>query len=98
LQKTGSFTHTVYDKVFFAKTREALGGRVRIMLSGSAPLLPEVQNLLKVCMCAPLCEGYGSTESTGGMLFTDGLDPEVKQVGGPLVNYYRFRLISKLNL
>jgi len=54
LKSTGVYTHQVYDRVFFAKTREALGGRVRIMVSGSAPLLPEVQNFLKVCMCAPL--------------------------------------------
>jgi long-chain acyl-CoA synthetase len=45
------------------------------MVSGGAPLLPEVQNFLKVCMCAPLCEGYGQTESTGAMFFTDGDDP-----------------------
>lgn len=71
LKKTGGYTHKIYDKIFFAKTREALGGRVRIMISGSAPLLPEVQHFLKVTMCAPLIEGYGQTESTGAMLFSD---------------------------
>jgi long-chain acyl-CoA synthetase len=40
LKETGVYTHSIYDKIFFAKTREALGGRVRIMISGSAPLLP----------------------------------------------------------
>jgi long-chain acyl-CoA synthetase len=75
LKTTGVYTHSIYDKIFFAKTREALGGRVRCMISGSAPLLPEVQNFLKVCMCAPLIEGYGSTESTGAMLITVADDP-----------------------
>lgn len=85
LKSTGTYTHKVYDRVFFAKTREALGGRVRLMISGSAPLLPEVQNMLKVCMCAPLVEGYGQTETTGGYCLTYANDPEVRHVGGPIV-------------
>lgn len=84
---TGKCTHAIYDKIFFAKTREALGGRVRLMISGSAPLLPEVQNFLKVCMCAPLIEGYGQTETTGAMLITDALDPQVRHVGGLTVTF-----------
>jgi long-chain acyl-CoA synthetase len=95
LEKTGTYKHRVYDRVFFQKTREALGGRVRLMISGSAPLLPEVQNFLKVCMCAPLCEGYGQTESTGAMLFTDGDDPEVRHVGGPLVLNFQYSAASR---
>ncbi len=54
LASTGSVTHCLYDKLFFSKTKAALGGNVRLMISGSAPLLPEVQNFLKVCMCVPL--------------------------------------------
>lgn len=54
LKSTGSYQHRVYDKIFFAKTKEALGGRCRLMISGSAPLLPEVQRFLKVVLCAPL--------------------------------------------
>jgi len=61
LDKDGSYKHRVYDRIFFAKTKEALGGRCRLMVSGSAPLLPEVQKFLKVVLCAPLVEGYGQT-------------------------------------
>ena len=97
LKSTGVYTHRIYDMVFFAKTREALGGRVRLMVSGSAPLLPEVQNFLKVCMCAPLLEGYGQTESTGAMLITNAEDPVVSHVGGPVVKLHLFSVVSKLN-
>jgi long-chain acyl-CoA synthetase len=51
---SGKFTHRVYDPIFFSKTKQALGGRCRLMISGSAPLLPDVQNFLKICMCCPL--------------------------------------------
>ena len=86
LAEYGKCTHSIYDRIFFAKTKDALGGRVRLMISGSAPLLPEVQNFLKVCMCAPLVEAYGQTESTGGITITDANDPVVKHVGGPCVS------------
>ena len=67
------------------------------MISGSAPLLPEVQHFLKVTMCAPLIEGYGQTESTGAMLFSDEFDSDTKQVGGPTVRSLLFRQTFKLN-
>ncbi len=57
------------------------------MISGSAPLLPDVQNFLKICMCCPLLEGYGQTENTGAGFITTGLDPMTKQVGGPVVSF-----------
>lgn len=50
----GGYTHKLYDRIFFNKTKAALGGRVRLMISGSAPLLPEVHKFLKVTMAAPL--------------------------------------------
>ena len=94
LQKNGSYTHRVYDRIFFAKTKEALGGRCRLMVSGSAPLLPEVQNFLKVVLCAPLVEGYGQTESTGAILFSAARDPIVRHVGGPVVKFSLFSQTS----
>ena len=64
------------------------------MISGSAPLLPEVQNFLKVCMCAPLIEGYGQTETTGAMFITDANDPVVRHVGGATVLLFLFSVTS----
>ena len=57
----GGYTHRVYDRIFFNKTKSALGGNVRLMVSGSAPLLPDVHKFLKVVMGAPLLEAYGQT-------------------------------------
>ena len=55
------------------------------MISGSAPLLPDVHKFLKVVMAAPLLEGYGQTESTGGVTVTAAYDPDCGQIGGPAV-------------
>jgi long-chain acyl-CoA synthetase len=86
----GGYTHKVYDRIFFNKTKAALGGRVRLMISGSAPLLPEVHKFLKVTMAAPLLEGYGQTESTGASFITFAEDPVLAHVGGPTVHLFLF--------
>ncbi len=84
-QTTGGYTHKIYDNLVFNKTKEAFGGRIRIMISGSAPLLPNVHAFMKVIACAPLIEGYGQTESTGASFVSAGTDPLCGHVGGPTV-------------
>jgi long-chain acyl-CoA synthetase len=58
------------------------------MISGSAPLIPDVHKYLKVTMAAPLLEGYGQTESTGASFITYAEDPILGHVGGPVVILY----------
>lgn len=48
----------------FAKVRDALGGRVRMLASGSAPISATVLDFLRVTLSAPVFEGYGQTECT----------------------------------
>lgn len=84
----GSYTHSLYDPLVFSKTKQAMGGRLRLMTSGSAPILPHVHSFMKVVMACPLIEGYGQTETTGVTFATDSLDPTTGHVGGPTVNFY----------
>lgn len=49
----------------FDKVRAKLGGRVRLVCSGGAPLARHVEEFLKTAMCAPCCQGYGLTETCG---------------------------------
>ncbi|KAF5443997.1 hypothetical protein F2P56_036505 [Juglans regia] len=53
------------DRLIFDKIKQALGGRVRIMLSGAAPLPRHVEEFLRVTN-STLSQGYGLTESCGG--------------------------------
>ena len=55
----GKYTHNYYDKHFFGKFKEVLGGRVRFMLTGAAPVSKEVLLFLKSSFCCPIVEGYG---------------------------------------
>jgi len=64
--------------------RGLLGGRVKMMVTGSAPISADVLNFLKCCFCAPIHEGYGQTESTAASCVTSAFDPVAGHVGGPL--------------
>ncbi|KAK1324112.1 Long chain acyl-CoA synthetase 2 [Acorus calamus] len=55
-----------FDKLIFNKIKQSLGGRVRIMLSGAAPLPRHVEEFLRVTSCSILLQGYGLTESSAG--------------------------------
>lgn len=57
---TGSNTHFLWDRLVFKKVKEALGGRVKLIASGSAPIAPEVLKFLKVAFITDVIEGYGS--------------------------------------
>lgn len=61
-----------------------LGGKVRVMITGSAPISADVLDFLKIAFCADICEGYGMTETCAGSLITFLGDPETGHVGGPL--------------
>ncbi|KAI9498714.1 hypothetical protein BDB00DRAFT_867335 [Zychaea mexicana] len=52
------------DKTVFAKIREQVGGRLKLALSGGAPISLETQKFLSVTVC-PILGGYGMTESCG---------------------------------
>ena len=56
------------ENAVFAKTRASFGGQIRIMLTGSAPINPAVQNYLQRAFGCPFLEGYGQTESPVALL------------------------------
>ncbi|KAI8471525.1 MAG: hypothetical protein J3K34DRAFT_416911 [Monoraphidium minutum] len=55
-----------FDKLVFSKVKARLGGRVKLIVSGGAPLAPHVEEFLRVTMCAPVAQGYGLTECCAG--------------------------------
>lgn len=68
----------------FNQFRAVLGGRVRLMITGSAPISKEVLSFLKVAFCCPINEGYGQTEVTAPATITWTNDPTTGHVGAPI--------------
>ncbi|GMY05891.1 probable CoA ligase CCL6 [Fagus crenata] len=73
------------DRLVFDKIKQGLGGRIRIMLSGAAPLPRHVEEFLRVTSCSTLSQGYGLTESCGGCFTSIGnVFPMMGTVGVPI--------------
>ncbi|CAL5423283.1 unnamed protein product [Camellia sinensis] len=80
------------DLLAFRKVKARLGGRIRLIVSGAAPLSSEVEEFLRVTSCAYVVQGYGLTETCG--LATVGFPDEmcmIGTVGSPFV-YSELRL------
>ncbi|KAK7253084.1 hypothetical protein RIF29_37504 [Crotalaria pallida] len=56
----------LFDKLVFDKVKQGLGGKVRLILSGAAPLSTHVEAYLRVVTCAHVLQGYGLTETCAG--------------------------------
>lgn len=63
-----------------------MGGNVRLMITGSAPISCDVLDFLKICFSCVICEGFGMTETCAGSIITFPNDPKTEIVGGPLQN------------
>jgi long-chain acyl-CoA synthetase len=72
--------------IVFNKFKSALGGRVRFMVSGGAPLSPQCCEFMSVCFGVPVLQGYGLTETCGGSLVSelDSIDISARSSGAPL--------------
>ncbi|KAM3311862.1 hypothetical protein ACQJBY_032083 [Aegilops geniculata] len=74
----------MWDMLVFQKVRAILGGRIRFILSGGAPLSGETQRFINICLGAPIGQGYGLTETCAGGTFSEYNDTSVGRVGAPL--------------
>lgn len=61
----GFTKHCIYDYLVFNQIRKVMGGRIRFILSGGAPLSSEVRNFMTVVFSTPVFEAYGLTETSG---------------------------------
>jgi len=78
-----------YDNVF-SQLRDALGGRVKLIITGSAPLSPEIHRFLQVCFCVNVLQGYGMTE--GYPVSVTGVDDPEPLHCGPLMAHCEMKL------
>lgn len=94
----GPLTHWLIDVTLFRLIRRLLGGNVRAIISGAAPISTEVLDFLRICFGCLVLEGYGSSEalciasSIPGDLKGGALGPpyptgEVKLVSIPEMGY-----------
>ncbi|CAL1538248.1 unnamed protein product [Lymnaea stagnalis] len=79
------FDTPLCNKVIFKSIKDLLGGDVRLMLSGGAPLSGTTQRFMNICFCCPVGQGYGLTETCGAGTVVEFTDQTTERVGAPLI-------------
>lgn len=62
LRKSILRRNSIWDKLVFRKIQENIGGNVRLMIVGSAPLAGNVLTFARCALGCIIVEGYGQTE------------------------------------
>uniref|UniRef100_A0A8C5CVT7 Arachidonate--CoA ligase n=1 Tax=Gadus morhua TaxID=8049 RepID=A0A8C5CVT7_GADMO len=75
---------SIWDRLIFRKVQDSLGGRVRLMITGAAPVSPTVLTFLRAALGCQFYEGYGQTECTAGCTLSMPGDFSAGHVGAPL--------------
>lgn len=81
------------DTILFKKIAKLMGGRIRGVMSGGAPLAADTHEQIQLCLCVEMIQGYGLTETTAGAAVTDKWSMEYNVVGAPSSSNY-IRLIN----
>lgn len=90
--------NSIYDFAF-KKIRQTLGGEVRFIISGSAPISPEVLHFLRVVSGCYVLEGYGATETGGACGVQIPGETTVGNVGPPfLCSMYKLGDVPEMDL
>jgi long-chain acyl-CoA synthetase len=88
----------MYDFAF-KQIRESLGGAVRFVITGSAPISPEILAFLRVVCGCYVIEGYGATETGGACGVQIPGETTVGNVGPPfLCSMYKIIDVPEMGL
>lgn len=89
---------SMWDKLIFSKVQASLGGRVRLMITGAAPVSPTVLTFLRAALGCQFYEGYGQTECTAGCTMSLPGDWTAGHVGAPLpCNFVKLVDVAEMN-
>uniref|UniRef100_A0A0N5AK34 long-chain-fatty-acid--CoA ligase n=1 Tax=Syphacia muris TaxID=451379 RepID=A0A0N5AK34_9BILA len=81
---TEGYCSPFLDRIVFKKIRRLLGGKLKGVLSGGAALNPETQRFMNICMCCPVIQGYGLTETCAAGSISEVSDLSTGAVGPPI--------------
>ena len=69
------------DKVVLKRRQEELGGALRLIVTGSAPVQGEIVKKLRLILGCVVVQGYGCTETSGAVTITNEADLSLEHQG-----------------
>ncbi|XP_028327434.1 long-chain-fatty-acid--CoA ligase 1a isoform X2 [Gouania willdenowi] len=89
---------SMWDRLIFKKVQSSLGGHVRLIITGAAPVSPTILTFLRAALGCQFYEGYGQTECTAGCSMSMPGDWSAGHVGPPLpCNYIKLVDVAEMN-
>lgn len=70
-------SNSFWDKLVFKKIQESMGGRLRLIVVGSAPLAGNVLTFARCALGCLIVEGYGQTECCAPITLTIQVTPKI---------------------
>ncbi|KAL7066300.1 putative long-chain fatty acid CoA ligase [Cryptosporidium serpentis] len=93
IKTNGNPYHWFWDKILFRNTKQILGGRLRGIVSGAAPLSIDINYRIQALFCCRIVEGYGMSECIAALI-SNFEHCNIGHVGGP-VGDIELKLVSE---
>ncbi|CAG7835931.1 unnamed protein product [Allacma fusca] len=77
--------NSIWDHLVFGKIQNALGGRVRMVVSGGSAINADVLSFFRCALGCQVVEAYGQTESSGLISVTLPHDTNGGHIGPPIL-------------
>ena len=74
----------IFEAILFKKLQQVVGGRIRLMASGAAPLSGDLHKFLTQVFGCPVLQGYGMTENCAAAVVQPLGYRKGGNVGGPI--------------
>jgi long-subunit acyl-CoA synthetase (AMP-forming) len=79
----GIGVNPLVNKIAFGPVQGLLGGKLKLAITGSAPLAPEIQKFMQTVLKCPVRQGYGLTENCACASIGTPADNSTGTVGPP---------------
>ncbi|OLL24006.1 Long chain acyl-CoA synthetase 6, peroxisomal [Neolecta irregularis DAH-3] len=83
INQGGDNHHMLWDALWSRKIKKVLGGNIRLIVTGSAPISTELLQFLRCALACDIVEGYGLTESVAYVLVGKPGDTNPGHCGPP---------------
>ncbi|XP_075261817.1 long-chain-fatty-acid--CoA ligase 5-like isoform X2 [Convolutriloba macropyga] len=84
IESRTSTPNYLFELTVLRKIQKNMGGNVKVVMTGSAPISKEVMDFTRAAFGCPIIEAYGQSESFAGITATIPGDVQTGHIGPPL--------------